>query len=107
MAHMYHVFVFLSQFCPNYLILLPSDLIETVEDSNIKMSIRQGLTSREHSWHVVVNKAIASIDIHDYLTRVYHHLRYLFLPENPSLLHVFMRYTKNIGQLLYICDDDK
>jgi len=100
---MYHVFFFLSQFCPNYLVLLPLDLIETVEDSNIKMIIRQGLTStREHSWHVVVNKTIASIDIYDYLTRVYHHLRYLFLPENPAFLHVCMGYTKNLGQLLYI-----
>ena len=52
----------MSQFCPNYLILLPLDLIETVEDNNIKISIKQGLTSnREHRWHVVVNKTMANV----------------------------------------------
>jgi excisionase family DNA binding protein len=93
----------LSQFCPNYLILLPLDLIETDEDSNIKMYIRQGLTSnRICSWHVVVNKTMANIDTYDYLTRVYHHLRYPFWPENPAFLHVCIGYTKNLGQLVYI-----
>jgi excisionase family DNA binding protein len=93
----------LSQFCPNYLILLPLDLIETDEDSNIKMSIRQGLTSiRGHSWHVVVNKTMANLDMHNEITRAYHHLRYLFLPENPAFLHVCIGYTKKLGQLVYI-----
>ena len=90
----------MSQFCPNYLVLLPLDLIETDEDSNIKISIRQGLTSiREHSWHVVVNENMANIDMHNYLTKVYHHLRYLFWPENTALLNVCKGYTKKLGQL--------